>query len=185
MGEFCLYGAFRLLLWLAAAALALFPTVWALDSWGLSIVWDINEHKHFRDLFFLLAPTSALALATTLDYIWGNNISRTARNAAIMALLANIFVLLSGFLGFFTIQDDTKLNDNQFHTFCWVIAVGMILTLATELWISGAGERRRQLQQRNWNDVARVRQRVAVLNAERAGGRNGRRRRRRRPLPSG
>lgn len=164
-GKVCFYGAFRLTLWLAAAALALFPTVWPLDTWGLSIVSEINEHKHFRDLFFLLVPTGALSLGTTLDFIWADHTSATARNAAILALIANIGILLSGFVGFLMIKDDVVLTPSQFGTYWKVIAGALVVSLATELWVSGASERKRQLQNRNWNEVSRVRERARVLEA--------------------
>jgi hypothetical protein len=163
-GWFLLYGTFRLLLWSAAVALALFPTIWAVDgSLDHSLLWRINVDGRFRDLFFLLAPAAGLSLTTTLDFIWADHISATARNAAILALLANFVVLLSGFVGFLMIPDESVLVVDQFATYSWVIAGGLILTLATELWISLASERRRKLLDRNWNDAARVRERLNAL----------------------
>src|SRR5690349_954056 len=98
-----LYGAFRLVLFGAGVGLAFFPTVWGQDHLAEhmadhSLFWHVNQSGRFRDFFFVLAPASALALTTTLDFIWADHTTPTARNAAILALLANIGVLLSGFL---------------------------------------------------------------------------------------
>ena len=158
------YGIVRLFLWSAAVFLALFPTISNLDTiLDRYFLWQINQNGHFRDLFFLLAPASALALATILDFIWDDNTSKAARIAAIVALLANLAVLLSGFVGFLRVPDDTVLPDGDFATDWKLIVAGLIITLVSELWISVASERRRTLLDRNWNDIERVRERIRAL----------------------
>ena len=61
-----------MVLWAAASTVSLFPTLHATPGIGFDLVGSamrINERGLVRDLFFVIAPTSALALSTVIDFL--------------------------------------------------------------------------------------------------------------------
>lgn len=152
-----IYCFLRLLLWTAGVAIALFPTLQIaphLSSWGISSVFAaVNSDGHFRDLFFVIVPASAVSLSTTLDYLCGSlsHGSEVTGLLVIVVLVINVLVLLSGFVGFLLIPvGHTALDPDALSSYSGLITVGLVLSLITELWVSGAGERRRRgLHSRN------------------------------------
>lgn len=148
MVRLILYGILRLLLFSAAVALALFPTIRMAHDfpswWPQGVAEAVNASGHFRDLFFVIAPASAVALATTLDFLCAAHTSDSTRLSVVIALVVNMLVLTSGFIGFMAIPPkDVSLPPNEFWFYCWVIWIGLAVTIVTELWISCAAERMR------------------------------------------
>ena len=148
MPRLILYGLLRFLLFSAAVALALFPTIRMahdVHSWSpLGLAHAINDSGHFRDLFFVIAPAAAVALATTLDFLCAAHTSDETRLSVVIALVINVMVLMSGFIGFMAIPaTDLPLPKDQVLPYSWAIWIAIGITLGTELWVSGAAERMR------------------------------------------
>jgi hypothetical protein len=146
-----LYGLIRLLLWSAAVGIALFPTLQAVPqapTWHLSATMAmVNSSGHFRDLFFVVVPAAAVALATTFDFLSANlnRVPEVTGLSAIIALLLNVVVLLSGFVGFLLIPSGrVVLGPDAFWLYSWLISLGLAISLITELWVSGANEVQRR-----------------------------------------
>ncbi len=144
-----LYGFLRLLLWSAVVAIALFPTLQAapsFSSWyARDVMATVNADGHFRDLFFVIVPASAVSIATTMDYLCAARGTEIAALSAMIALMLNLVVLLSGFVGFLIIPaGKSVLGHDAFLLYSWVISGGLILSLITELWVSGATASQRQ-----------------------------------------
>jgi len=147
-----LYGVIRLMLWSAAVFIALFPTLQTtgtMPSWHLQgTMLAVNSAGHFRDLFFIIVPASAVSLSTTLDFLCSKPKGEITGLLVVIALIVNMMVLLSGFVGFALIPNDAKvLPDDAFSLYSWLITVGLIITLGTELWISGFAASERALAQ--------------------------------------
>ena len=141
-----LYGFIRLLLWSAGVGIALFPTLQTtrlIPSWHLlGTMESVNAAGHFRDLFFVIVPASAVSLSTTLDFLCVRLRGEINALLAVIALILNIIILLSGFVGFLLIPPGTGyLSADVFSISSWLILVGLIISLVTELWISVSAER--------------------------------------------
>jgi hypothetical protein len=162
-----MYGALRFALWLAVVAIALFPTIYRIK--GEIHVADaltvINAQANFRDLLFAIVPAVALPISTTADFLCVNRDSEVEKISAVAAVLANVFFLAAGFVGFLTISPDTALPPAQFASYSWVLVIGMTVSGVTEVWISVASKRQHRLHERNWNDLRRVKARVKVLES--------------------
>ena len=144
-------------------AIALFPTIQATANDAYlefgRIFQTVNDHGRARDLFFVIVPASAVSIATTVDFLCATRDSEIAGLSALLALLANIAVLLSGLIGFLMMPEDTILNSDGFRLFSGVILFGLSVSVITELWVSGAAERQRKLQRRNRAEMAGLAQR--------------------------
>jgi hypothetical protein len=140
-----IYVVVRLLLWGAAVSLAWLPTVWIVWSLHLgSSLWLVNIEGHFRDLFFALVPAAALSISSILEFFYVSRESPVERLAALLALLANIVVLLSAFFGFLLYPDQPVLSVEQFRAYSALIIVGLIVSFVTELSVAVInGSRRR------------------------------------------
>lgn len=122
--------------------IALFPTlqeIHLIPSWHFAGTMEtINHHGHFRDLFFVIVPASAVSLSTTFDFLCKPRGNITLL-LLVIALILNVVVLLSGFLGFVLIPPSAgPLAPDEFSLYSWLITVGLMLSLVTELWASGA-----------------------------------------------
>ena len=93
------YIAIRVLLWLVAVIVALFPTLMsAPESFSFNIVGSLgalNTAGLFRDLFFIIIPAAALALSTLIDYLCmcRMKMSGAAFALSIIALIVNTAAL--------------------------------------------------------------------------------------------
>jgi hypothetical protein len=150
--------------------IAVFPTVWKIDGdvpfWGCLDV--INEQSRFRELLFALVPAVALPISTITDFLTASrDADEVEKLSALVALLANVFFLSAGFVGFFTIPDDVALGHSPFVLYSWVLKIGLLVSLVTEVWISIANKRQHRLHERNWNELRRVKGRVKVLENRR------------------
>jgi hypothetical protein len=66
------YLALRLTLWVIAVGVAMVPALQGggtLPSWPHETMERINQHGHFRDLFFVIVPAAALAISTLMDFL--------------------------------------------------------------------------------------------------------------------
>jgi hypothetical protein len=138
-----LYSVIRMLLWGAGVIIALFPTLQAIHlipSWHFGGVMEvINRAGHFRDLFFVIVPASAVSLSTTVDFLCSKPRGEITGLMAVIALVLNVVVLLSGFVGFLLIPPTAgPLSPDEFSAYSSMISIGLILSLVTELWTSGA-----------------------------------------------
>lgn len=138
-----LYVIIRLLLWGAGVIIALFPTLQELHfipSWHFIGAMDvINRGGHFRDLFFVIVPASAVSLSSTFDFLCAKPRGEITLLMLVIALILNVVVLLSGFLGFVLIPPTAgPLKPDEFSLYSWLITIGLMLSLITELWSSGA-----------------------------------------------
>jgi hypothetical protein len=137
-----LYVFARLLLWFIAVIIALFPTVmsskqeFVFDFYGELI--RINEDGLFRDLFFALVPTSAIAISTLLDYMimCHKKISGSVQTLSVIGLIVNVAALASGLSGFLNIERDEVLADHKFHLFTWILCLSIGVSLISELTVS-------------------------------------------------
>jgi hypothetical protein len=110
----------------------------------------VNGAGLFRDLFFVIVPAAAIALATTTDYMCAHVISGRMRSGALVEgivfilILANFMVLLSGFVGFLEIPPASgPLSPDKFKLASWVIYIGLCISLGSEIWVSLLGNRHR------------------------------------------
>jgi len=138
-----LYGLIRLLLWGAGVGIALFPTLQAvhfLPSWHFAGTMDyVNAQGRFRDLFFVIVPASAVSLSTTVDYLCARPRNEINALLAVISLILNVVILLSGFVGFALIPEKHVPLAADIYILCsWIIICGLVVSLTTELWISGA-----------------------------------------------
>jgi hypothetical protein len=138
-----LYVVVRLLLWSSGVAIALFPTLQAIHLMPhghlASSLDAINKAGHFRDLFFVIVPASVVSLSTTLDFLCSRPRGEITGLMLVIALILNVVVLLSGFLGFILIPPGAgELDPDEFSLYSWPLMVGLLLSLVTELWIAGA-----------------------------------------------
>ena len=146
-----LYCFLRLLLWSSGVAIALFPTLQVASHVQFnSIFASLNADGHLRDLFFVIVPASAVSLSTTFDYLCGilarRDSSDTTGLVVVVVLVINVLVLVSGLIGFLLIPvGPTVLSPDLLWSCSFAITMGLALSLVTELWVSGAGERRRRV----------------------------------------
>lgn len=142
------YLLIRFVLWVAAVGIALFPTFSATPVDVSFSFWDtaqsVNKAGLFRDLFFVVVPTSVLALATTTDFLatcypWA---SGNAQAACVLCLLLNFAALASGFVGFLELPTgDHILRDRQVVVYGTLIVFAVAFSLLTEIGISWASYR--------------------------------------------
>ncbi|WP_146604585.1 hypothetical protein [Rhodoplanes roseus] len=138
----------RFILWAAGVGIASFPTFQASHSspfWNLPLAIDtINGAGHYRDLFFVIVPAAAVPLSTTVDFICLRGRGEIDTLLAVIALLINFTVLVSGLIGFLVIPPHSgALSAIEVHTSTTLIAIGLVISVVTEVWVSGAAERRR------------------------------------------
>jgi hypothetical protein len=146
----------RIALWTIAVIIALFPTFQAdhvfpaLDP--IVAMASVNSHGHFRDLFFVIVPAAAVSLSTTMEFLSScvirvsphrghSRVSATIGFIALLALLGNTVILLSGFVGFLLIPPGSGPVDlDALKLYSNLILWGLGISLATEMGISGAVE---------------------------------------------
>lgn len=141
------YGLIRFGLWAFAVFIALLPTLQSVGGHALlrgNFLSAANDGAQFRDLLFVIVPASALSLATTIDFICARRNSGVSL-LAIIALIVNLLILVLGFVGFLIIPEDSVLDADTFAVYWFGIIFGLVLSLTTELWVSGASERHREL----------------------------------------
>jgi hypothetical protein len=144
------YLALRLVLWAGAVAIAMFPTLQAADTLPSfdpkAMMAVVNSHGNFRDLFFVIVPAAAVSLSTTMEFLCTYVIRATLVPAtvgfiALLAVLGNTVVLLSGFVGFLLIPAAAgPLNMDQLALYSALILCGLGISLGTEIAISGTSE---------------------------------------------
>lgn len=138
------YCLVRLVLWLVAVGIALFPTA---RSVGIHAIldWEFLSHANrdgaFRDILFAIVPAAALSLATTLDFICSGKAASLA--LPILGVIGGILILVSGFVGFLVIPNDTPLEPDLFVLYSKMIMLGLSVSLVTELWVSVSMEKHR------------------------------------------
>lgn len=144
------YMAIRLTLWTAGVAIPLFPTLAAApEAMSLNLpstLAKINDAGLFRDLFFVIVPAAAIAVATTIDFLCIHVLGTSAQKASatlggvsLLLVLANTVALLSGFVGFLLIPPGHfQLSAGQFLLYSWIIGLGIAVSFVTELGISFA-----------------------------------------------
>lgn len=146
-----LYGFLRFILWAGVVFIALFPTLQlshVFPSWHfIGTMSLVNAAGHFRELFFIVVPAAAVSLSTTLDFLCGRPKNEITGLLVLIALVINIVVLLSGFIGFLLLPPDSgRLADDVFSLYSWLITLGLIISLVTELWISGFAANQRHTE---------------------------------------
>lgn len=162
------YGLFRLALWFAAVAIALFPTV---RTVGLNAVWEgnlfaaANGHGHFRDVLFALVPAGAVSLTTTLDHFCAHRRSGVGL-LPIAGLLISILILISGVAGFLVIPDNAVVEPLLYDRFTNITLLGLFLSAIIEVWASGATEKRRTIDERNASQLRRIRSQFQRLKQQ-------------------
>ncbi|HXD44241.1 MAG TPA: hypothetical protein VN655_03825 [Pseudolabrys sp.] len=146
-----LYALIRLILWSGAVGIALFPTVQVTGLYtilhSMALFAPINKIGHLRDLFFLVVPASAVSLSTTIDYLCAKHETDSALGALI-ALILNFLVLVSGFVGFLVLPGNTVVPGDTISLYSEAIVVGLVVSLSTELWLSGAAEKHREQERK-------------------------------------
>jgi hypothetical protein len=146
----------RVFLWGIAVAIASFPTFQAdhffptLDP--IVTMALINSHGHLRDLFFVIVPAAAVSLSTTMEFLSSCVIRKSTRRGhtrptatvgflALLAVLGNTVILLSGFIGFLLIPPGSGPVDvDALKLYSNLILWGLGISLATEMGISTAVE---------------------------------------------
>ena len=136
------YVLIRMVLWTAALAVSLFPTLHATPGIGFDLVENamrVNERGLFRDLFFVIAPTSALALSTVTDFLITHyaRSSGLAQIACVLCLPLNVAALVSGFVGFLVIPPgDHPLDPGSFGTAFGLLVFAVGFSALTEIGMS-------------------------------------------------
>ncbi|KIZ37693.1 hypothetical protein OO17_23370 [Rhodopseudomonas palustris] len=103
----------------------------------------VNDAGLFRDLFFVIGPASAIALSTTLEYLWTHVILPKKQivpayfgGLTAVLVLLNFVVLLSGFIGFLALpapSAHTVLGPPALSLYSWVIGLGLLVSFGTEM----------------------------------------------------
>lgn len=142
------YLLIRFALWLAGVLIALFPTLAAsrvdvtISAWD--VITKVNQSGNFRDLFFVVVPTSVLAVATLTDYLATcfSRASGSAQTACILALLLNVAALASGFVGFLELPTGEHIiTERQVGVYGTLILFAVGFSLVTEISTSWASHR--------------------------------------------
>jgi hypothetical protein len=145
-----IYVALRLVLWAGAVAIAMFPTLQAahvMPSFDPKFTMaGVNGHGNFRDLFFVIVPAAAVSLSSTMEFLCTFVVREalvpaTVGFIALLVVLANTVILLSGFVGFLLIPPSAgPLAADAFTLYSTLIIAGLGISLGTELGISGLSE---------------------------------------------
>jgi hypothetical protein len=146
------FGAYltvRLILWISGVFIAFLPTLLASPELSLNPVESariINRAGLFHDLFFIVVPAAVLGLSMSFDFLCINltRLSATSGSWSILALLANIFGLASGLVGFLLIPPEKVIVGNPLTTYSWLIVLGLFFSFITEIGISWMHEQERE-----------------------------------------
>lgn len=150
------YLLIRSILWLAGVGIAFFPTlqtVHVIDATSATAIAEaINSTGHFRDMFFVIVPASALSLSTVSEFLCSlgsHRASELTRMAVILAFIVNVIILVSGFVAFFLIPPhDHPLDAASFSLWYRVIWIGLLLSYLTETAVSWAHKNHRRPKKR-------------------------------------
>jgi hypothetical protein len=150
-----LYLLIRATLWTTGVGIALFPALQAAHSWpsiNPFVTADVvNASGHFRDLFYVIVPAAALSISTVLEALCtvSKRVSEITQATVILALIVNILIMVSGLVGFMLIEPGKLAKETaSFSAGSWAIAVGLTVSLITEISVSGALERQRRRARR-------------------------------------
>lgn len=136
------YLVVRLVLWVMSVGIAAVPAVAAAGGLSLDYVGElaaIDAAHAFRDAAFVLVPAAALGLSSVADY-WcrAPQLSQLTRALTIIAIIGNMLALVAGAVGFVAIPAGAKAGIGLFSTYCYIIAIGLIFSLLTEIGIAVA-----------------------------------------------
>ena len=128
------YLTVRLALWFVALFVAILPAFFHALA-----VPSFNNSQLFRDALFVTVPAAALGLSTVLDYLCMGFrlISGTAMALAVLGIVFNTLVLLSGVIGFLILpKSEVPLSATSVWTFSVLIVLALMFSLLTEIFVS-------------------------------------------------
>jgi hypothetical protein len=136
----------RTFLWGLVALLAAVPPVLSLSAPLQSLAGTIgalNATGHVRDLFYLLLPTSALALSGVLDYLrlGGERSSAVVLMLAMLAIMMNFLALLSALLAFLSLPSEKyPLPEQTLSLYLSLLGLGLLISFITDIGVSIASD---------------------------------------------
>jgi hypothetical protein len=132
---------------------AIFPTLQAAGEWPslnpYATMADVNAHGNFRDLLFVIVPASAVALSTWMEFLSNCVIRKrvdksgliTVGFLALVGVLANIFILGTGLVGFSLIPAGVQTVGPVTFLHCSnAIVSGLAISFFTEVAATAANE---------------------------------------------
>lgn len=146
------YLCLRIACWIVGIFVAVFPTLFAV---GVSVlVWPllraasvINQKGEFRDVLFVLVVAGSLGISVIADFLYSSGAkgppAEWLRTITILLLIANIFVICGGLVGFIVLPSHGLIDTAWLQDVVIGVFVCLAVGFATEVVVSAANHRYR------------------------------------------